>query len=1296
TIPTLHRNKHTPTQLLHALTHAHLTGLTVHWPSVHDPINHPDPDLPGYPFQHEPYWLPTATTAAEPARLGQQALEHPILATTIHAPDTDTHLFTGQVSTATHPWLADHQVHNTPVLPATAILDLVLHAGHRIRCPHLAELTVHAPVVTAEPTALQLHIHAPTDNTRTFTLHTKPTHDPHHPWTPHATGTLTTTPPAAPPEPDPAWPPADAQLIDLDNLYERFDACGIHYGPGFRNLARAWHRGDELFAEVAVGDGDGDGDSGFGVHPALLDAALHPVGHANTTGRTWLPFSWTDVTQAADNPTALRVRLVRTDDASVSFTATDPSGAVVLRAGSLALREAPAGVATTAGVPLYGVEWSPVPAPPNGRPGRLAVLGAELASRLRKSGIETDEYQDLTALREATGTPRPELVLAAVTPGQDTAAAAHAATLRVLALIQDWLAEPRFAETRLVFASCGAASTRRGEQAPDLAGAAVLGLVRSAAAEHPDRLGLVDLGRDAGPEALLAALGSGEPELAVRSGRVLAPRLARTAQDNGLVPPADSSAWRLDVTERGTLENVTLAPVDQPWRPLEPGQVRVEVRAIGLNFRDTLIALGVYPGEAQLGGEGAGIVLEAAPDVPDLAVGDRVLGLFPDGAGSVATTDHRVLAPVPAGWTFAQGAAVPVVFLTAYFGLVDLARAKPGESVLVHAGTGGVGMAALQLAEHLGLTAYATASPAKWPVLRELGVPDRRIASSRDAGFEAKFRSGAGGIDIVLNSLTGELLDSSLRLLAPGSRFLEIGKADPRDPAQVAELAPGAQYLPYELAQAGPERVREMLRELSELFASGALRPLPVTASPVARAVPALRSLAQAQHTGKLVLAVAPDPDPEGTVLITGASGVLAGAVAEHLVSTHGARHLLLASRQGRSGGAGELAERLRGLGASVTVAACDVTDPDAVTELVAGVPAAHPLTGVVHTAGTVDDGAVIGLTPDRLTGVLRPKADAAWHLHQATRDLDLAYFVLFSSAAGLLGNPGQASYAAANSYLDALARHRQSAGLAATSMAWGLWDRTSAMTESLTPADRDRLRRGGFPAMSVAEGLARFDRALAAAEPVVAPLAVDYEALAERARARALPAVLTGLVRVRAAAATAAPPAPAGLADRLAGLTESQQEAAVLDLVRAQVAVVLGYPAGVEVDPEVPFRELGLDSLTAVELRNRLSAATGVRLPATLAFDHPTPAALASRLRTEAAPAAPDSAELLLAELDRVADGLLAARDAERLRPRITARLRALVRRWDGANEPEADGDLANTSDESLFAALDDELESS
>ncbi|MGX1887848.1 SDR family NAD(P)-dependent oxidoreductase, partial [Streptomyces sp. NPDC055287] len=457
--------------------------------------------------------------------------------------------------------------------------------------------------------------------------------------------------------------------------------------------------------------------------------------------------------------------------------------------------------------------------------------------------------------------------------------------------------------------------------------------------------------------------------------------------------------------------------------------------------------------------------------------------------------------------------------------------------------------------------------------------------------------------------------------------------------------------------------------------------------------------------------------DPSGTVLVTGATGALGGMIARHLVSEHGVQRLLLVSRSGLAAdGATELHAELTARGAEVTVAACDAADREALAEVLAAVPTAHPLTAVVHAAGVLDDGVITTITPAQIERVLRPKVDAALHLHELTQGLNLSAFILFSGAAGTLGTAGQGVYAAANVFLDALAHHRHTLNLPAQALAWGLWAERSGMTERLGEGAVQRLSRMGIAALESERGLALFDAAGSVSDAVVLPMRLNTAALRAGGDGQGVPAVLRGLMRhpvVRRAAANGggtggsasgpvtgmdagtAAGGPEALRHRLAELSEDERWRVLLDLVRTHAATALGHttPAGVQAGR--PFKDLGFDSLTAVELRNLLNGATGLRLPATLIFDYPTPSALAANLAAELSPAeAMTPAELGLRELDALESVLTTLTADDPFRERIQSRLQELLSQCDG-NGMGGGGQVAPATSESSAITVADRLDS-
>ncbi|GHF08241.1 polyketide synthase [Streptomyces fumanus] len=1323
-VGSLRRGEGGAPRMLASLAEGHVGGLPVDWSAVlagaADPAGAPErptvtvADLPTYAFQHRHYWLESGQGHGDAASLGLTPAGHPLLGAVTEVSGTGTDpasgsvLFTSRLSLRTHPWLADHAAGGTVLLPGAAFVELAVRAGDEVGCPTLEELVVEAPLPLAEGDGVRVQVlvgEAEAQGRRPLSVRSRPADgDPGAPWTRHVSGFLT---PAAgpPPEALAPWPPAGAVPVGPERVtqaYEEMAAAGYGYGPAFRGLRAVWTRGEEVFAEVALAEDQGLSADGFGLHPVLLDSAMHAIGFRAPAGADAvlaLPFAYRDVTLHAAGATALRVRVTPHGTDEVALHLADATGAPVATVGSVVSRPLTADLSAPRTAPvrdrLFRVGWDelPAPGPVEDAPHPVPVATAE----------------DIRELAETADLGIPEtLLLDLGTAGSGSSAAAvHDLTGRVLDLLQTWLTAPGLDDTRLLVLTHGAVAVHHDRELTDPAAAAALGLLRSAQAENPDRITLVDTDGTPASRALLPAVLTGtEPQLALRDGVRFARRLTRADTTGTLTAPADTTAWRLEPGGDGTLEGLALRPSPAALEPLAAGQVRVEVRAAGLNFLDVLVALGMNKVDATLGNEGAGIVTETGPGVTALAVGDRVMGLFPDAVGPVAVADQRTVTKVPDGWTFPQAASVPMAFLTAYYALRDLAGLRAGETVLVHAAAGGVGMAAVQLARHWGAEVLATASPAKWDTVRATGVPADRIAGSRTTEFERRFLdvTRGRGADIVLDSLAGDLVDASLRLLPRGGRFLEMGKSDLRDPAEVAAAHPGVAYRAFSLHEAGDDRIGEMLRDLAVLFAQGVLRPLPLHTWDVREAPAAFRFMSQGRHTGKNVFTLPRPLDPDGTVLVTGGTGTLGRLVARRMVTEHGVRHVVLAGRRGRAAdGVPELEDELRALGAAtVRTVACDVADRDAAAALLASIPPEAPLTAVVHAAGLLDDGVITALTPERLAAAFRPKVDAALNLHELTAGLPLSAFVLFSSGAGTFDSPGQGNYSAANAFLDALARHRHAAGLPATSLAWGLWGQVTDMSAHLDDADQRRMAKGGMLALSVPEGMELFDAALRTPAAVLVPARMDFAALRELAGTGTLPALLASLVRAPRRAVDNTAAGTGDLTGHLARATAGQRQKILLDLVQQEAAAVLGHSSADAIDPHQPFREIGFDSLTAVELRNRLARRAGLRLPATLVFDHPAPTALARFLLAELGQET-DPAELLLSELDAVAATLAGTSPDASTHATVLTRLNALVEQWRTAAAPAPTGtgteadvddfDVDTATDEDMFDLIDREF---
>ncbi|MEV7420968.1 SDR family NAD(P)-dependent oxidoreductase, partial [Streptomyces sp. NPDC089919] len=1088
----------------------HTAGVPVDWTAFYAGTGARRVELPTYAFQRERYWLASGgASSGDPVAAGLGRIEHPVLSAAVAVGDRDEWVFTGRLSQDSAPWTQDHAVFGMVIVPGTALVEFALAAGRSAGCPVVEELVLQAPLVLSEGAARQVQVTvgaADAEGRREVAVYSRAESadgPEDEAAVCHARGRL--QPAAEPSKPFPAsWPPAGALPLGTAGFYPRAAEAGYEYGPLFQGLRSVWRSGEELFAEIQLPEGVPV--DGFGVHPALFDAVLHAgLVEKDLSAGVELPFSWAGVRLGAGTGTTARARITRTAGAdsgpgsgsAMRIEVVDERGALVVAVDALTVR--PVDQAQLAGgrggqSPLYRLEWTRIADTPGATPFSVAVLG--------DCPVPGERYGDLGALERALadGVAVPDVVAIGVdslADGADVATEAREVTTRTLALLQQWLAGEALSGTRLLVVTRHAVAVGNGDGAPDLVQAPVWGLVRSAQSENPGRIVLVDL--DTGSDTDLdagalpdwsAVLNAEEPQIAVRAGELLAPRLARTATQ-----PA-GQAWRLGIERKGSLDGLAILPSDA-GRPLDGKEIRVGIRAAGLNFRDVLIALGTYPGEAPLGSEAAGVVLEVGAEVTGLVPGDRVMGLLMDPFGPVGVTDHRMVVRMPEGWSFEEAAAMPLVFLTAYYALTDLGDVRPGERLLVHAAAGGVGSAAVQLGRHFGAEVYATASAPKWDAVRGLGVADDHLASSRDLDFRDAFlRATAGeGVDVVLSALAGEFTDASLDLLPRGGRFLEMGKADVRDAARLATERPSVGYIPFDLLEAGPDRIQEMLLDLVALFEQGVLHHSPIRSWDVRRGAEAFRFLREGRNVGKIVLTVPAPLDPEGTVLITGGTGGLGAEFAGHLVREHGARDLLLVSRRGSAAdGAAALVAALEAEGARVRVAACDVADRDQLNSLIGSLD--RPLTAVVHAAGVLDDGVVASLTAEQVERVLRPKLDAALHLHELTAGMELSAFVLFSSVSALIGGPGQGNYAAANAFLDALAAARRSVGLPATSLAWGLWANTAGMSGTLDEAEIARLERMGTSALPTELGLELFDRSGQIDEALLVPVLLDLGVL--------------------------------------------------------------------------------------------------------------------------------------------------------------------------------------------------------
>ena len=712
-----------------------------------------------------------------------------------------------------------------------------------------------------------------------------------------------------------------------------------------------------------------------------------------------------------------------------------------------------------------------------------------------------------------------------------------------------------------------------------------------------------------------------ENHIVHRSGRRLAARLVRSG-DGGerLDLPPDETAWVLSPDRAGVFDRPEIKSL--PARRLEPREVRVAVDAAGINFWDVFRSLGFIE-EGNLGREMCGHIVAVGSEVSSVEVGQRVVGL---GFGAFAPemdTHELLVAAAPPGVSSSALATIPSAYVSAELSYQLAGGIGAGERVLIHAGAGGVGLAAIRLAQAAGAEVFATASAPKQDYLRSIGVKHVFDSRTTDFGDQILDATAGSGVHVVLNSLTSEgFIDASLNCLMQGGRFVELARRDILSEEEMAAVRPDVGYAILELdvlKKTDPAWVGEVLTQIMGRFAAGELEPIIHSRWPLAEAGAALGFMRAARHMGKIVLTLPPlvrgQLRPDHTYLVTGGLGGIGCAVAEWLAD-HGAGAIVLNGRRDPDPPVKAVVDNLRARGIRVGVELADVTDPAAIDTMLARIERDHPpLGGVIHSVGVLSDAAIGNQTWESFDRVLRPKIAGAWHLHRATQHLDLDLFVLFSSRVGVMGNPGQANHAAANAFLDQLAGHRRSLGLPGQSIAWGAWSEIGEAAEQKDRIERRRAALGGrwFTPQQGIRALERLVRGDATNSVV---MAMDWGVFEEAVEDR--PPLLEELLANAAADEGESGLAPTDLLAQLRGAPAVGNDEILATFLQQEVQAVLRLASPPA--PDVGFFDLGMDSLMAVELRNRLNRAFAGQYTAsnTLVFDYPDISALAGHLAEE------------------------------------------------------------------------------
>ncbi len=1207
--------------------------------------------LPTYPFQRHRYW-PKASGfsggGVDGARMSG------ILDSAKDLASGDT-VYSTVLSVRTQPWLAHHVIYGTVVVPGATYASMALAA---VGAPaRVQEVFFYEPIILPEKASreVQLTLH-PLDSEEgwTFRVHSRPYGARDAEWSLNADGTIRTGPrPDDAPAPEEPIDEATERLTRTNpqQLFEIFGDMELMWGPTWStSLKSLWVGSGEAIGDISVGAELAEHLGSEPIHPVLLDLCTgvafpaFPAVLAAEQGVSdlFLPLRYGQVDLREPMPRRFYCRArwhaggVDTETQVFDIDFLDQGGRrlggitefTVKRAPREALLRGLGGDATRM---LYTLGWHEAPTPvaePQSTDGTWLIAGFDELTAAVPGAVRIEAAADPDSWRRAIGDaadhgrPVTGIVWRSATrpdadgPTEVLAVRLEAEIAGLLSAAQGVLsADQPNLPGGLWIVTERAVATEPGEPV-DPVNAALWGIGRTVVAEQPAlRCRLVDVDSSAGDAAgwLAGVLGTpvAESELAVRQDKVLVPRLLHWAR-SGQLPMPRSDDYVLAPTERGAIDNLRLT--EAQVLPPASNEVQVRVEAAGLNFRDVLNVLGLYPGDpGPIGGDLCGVVTETGPDVTGLQVGQRVFGSMQGAFASRLNVPAQLLAPVPDGVNPVGAATLPAAALTARLAF-DWAKLKPGDRVLIHAASGGVGMAAIQLARHHGATVFATASAHKRATLREMGVEFVYDSRTTDFADQILADTGGAGVDVVLNSLTNDgFIEATVRATAEGGRFAEIAKRDIWTPEQMAVVRPDIDYGVIALdvtMMTDPAHIQKLMAELSEGLAKGEWAPVPAEIYPLTEARTAFRRMQQARHIGKIVVQMPTPlaPRTDRSYLLTGGLGALGLHTAAYLAQL-GAGDIVLTSRRAPDTEAEQaiaaITERFH---CRIHVFSADIGDESETAALVERIRAElPPLAGVMHLAGVLDDALIPQQSLERFRTTLRPKAIGAHHLHRLTRDDDLDFFIMYSSASAVLGSPSQANYACANAFLDGLVAHRRSQGLPATAANFGPWGRGGMASSQAAVAN---LSAQGMMPLEPSAALAALGEVVRHGTAQATVLKANWQRTA-----KVLGGIRPPLLDQVLPTGDGEAAGDSELLRRLQETPVAQRAGFITEFLQREVQGFLRLAQPPAAGSR--FLDLGTDSLMAVELRNRLYGQFGGKfdISPTAVFDYPTIGELAEHL---------------------------------------------------------------------------------
>ncbi|HSI40015.1 MAG TPA: SDR family NAD(P)-dependent oxidoreductase [Xanthobacteraceae bacterium] len=1244
TIASLRRGRDDRAELLRAVRDLYVAGAEIDWAALTAHDGGRRVALPTYPFQREKYWTNVAPAGSRKTSSGA----HVLLGERQFSPGS-TVSFLSEVSAHSPAFLGDHVVFGEAVMPGTGYVEMALAAGRDlgIKGPiSLEQVAIEKQLDLPEGEVRHVHTTMEPDGEGRFRATVRSAKiDPAaltQSWTDHA-NIIVRAGGSAKTNKSPTVAQARAQCslnVDTDGFYARLVDMNLPYGPTFRRMV-SLTVGDDIALGCLSVPAKAKVGKELVLHPALLDACFHVIGgvmlygpKADGSNRIFVPVGIDEITVVRPVGDLLWVVAAVQDNVVASKTRTvdlrleTADGELVATISGLRIHEVTAEAFGRTGakdIKLHALQkaWHAVSKPaeaPNVSDSRYIVLAdgngfaEQISDALKGAGagasvLRWEDFAGLTSDKQAAqlrpeADGKPTLVIdcgpLAHAPA-DPVAGVRDAYLRMLAITQTLTSLAPAAGHLLV--TRGAHAIVPGDDAA-LTQAPLIGLSHVLEAENANSIRYrLDLDPSAAPDVrqVLGALGvlrDAEPELAVRFGDLLAPRLEPIKP-----PTADTeTATRqvLRIYERGDLDRLVLEEVGRTAP--EAGEVEIEIRAAGLNFRDVLNALGMYPGNAgSIGSECSGVITRVGAGVTRVKPGDEVIALAGESLASHVTVSDGLLVRKPDNITFADAVTLPNTYLTAQLCL-DVAKLSPGQTVLVHAASGGVGAAAVRLCKLYGLNVIATAgNPEKRAFARASGAS--HVFDSRSTSFaDDVLRVTDGeGVDLVINSLADDFIAAGMRAVKKGGCFVEIGKKGIWTIEEAAERAPHVRYSVEDLGwniQKNEAMVRVAFEKVAEQITQGLIGPLPLRTFPLDQAPAAFRYMANARHIGKIVMVPKPVSKAlplrtDGTYLITGGLGGIGLTIADWLVK-HGAGELVLLGRRAPNAEQAASIEALRALGAKVSAVPCDIGSPAAVAALWADtLKGKPPLRGIVHAAGALADAPLHDQDEARYDTVAHAKVNGAWNLHEASRHDPLDFFVFCSSTSALMGSAGQANYATANAFLDGLAAHRSLRGLAATSIAWGGWAEVG-MAAGLADIHLERWAQAGVGLITPAEGPVAMESAVRAGVPYVTVTSMNIAKVASASR--------PGLRSLLGGGESTKRKQPEG-GGALAALKASgnaapeERQKLVRDYIQQEAARVIGLSAS-SLDIDTPLGNIGFDSLMAVQFRNILVSQLPVDVP--------------------------------------------------------------------------------------------------